>query len=192
RGRRARTFCQAAPSTIFRLPSGDFSFTVVVFSMAIMMQETFLALADGPSYRVIVTRFFVSFTFTRSSTVHGSTPDHQVSRTLRPSSTGVAFVKRTLRGLTASPVGLTGRGFADGGVVIAESATGELDTGVSGPGVAACWAGRSAPHPAAKTRHPATRVAVTVRIPLRRIRPATGSVGHERLWRRAVRGSGHE
>src|SRR5690606_21718395 len=104
-----------APSTIFLFPSGVLSFTSVVFSMPIMMQVWCLALGEVPAYRVRVTRCLVSCTLTRWRTVQGSTPDHQVRRILRPLEMGVALVKGTLRGLSASPVGLTGLGLASGG-----------------------------------------------------------------------------
>lgn len=145
---------------------------MVVFSTAIMMHDMFLALGAVPSYRVIVTFFPVSVTLTRLSTVQGATPDHQVSWIFLPFETGFALVHWILWTLIALRVGLTGSGPFVGVVVTGFDTTGGF-SGVEGAALPAGWA---APHPVASTRHPARRVAVIVRISLRRITRPGGSV----------------
>lgn len=138
---------------------------------------------------------------TRSSTLHGSTPDHQVIRRLRPSFDGFAFSHLTLRGLTVWPSGLVGLGAPPVGS--SRGATVWL-AGSEGPPVRAVLrltgcegavALGSVPQPRANRRLPARMGVAIIRIPLRRIGVPPGSgrpdvavphLGHDRLNRDEV------
>ncbi|GAA2212775.1 hypothetical protein GCM10009850_082370 [Nonomuraea monospora] len=76
----------------------------------------------------------------------------------------------------ASPVGLTGFGSLPGVLVTGAETTGFAAGGFCGTEVEARSAGGAfVPQPVASTRHPARRVAVIVRIPIRRITAPGGS-----------------
>lgn len=145
------------------------SLTVVTFWTAMAMQMGFLTLLLVPSQRVTVTCLAVSRTVTRSRTWQGSTPDHQVTRRLRPSLDGFAESHRTLRGLSVWPWGLVGLGTPPVGSV--RGATVWL-TGWEGlPAVAepvpagpAVVAPGSAPQPSASSRVPVSSGIAIIRI----------------------------